>query len=325
MDGLTIVAYQRPSRRDDDGAQGKFVHPDLTAKGEPRATVVPGPLRTLWFNTGTLCNLACAGCYIESSPRNDGLSYLSRTDVQQFLDEVRREHPDIEEIGFTGGEPFMNPEIMAMLEDALAAGYRVLMLTNAMLPLKHCWQRLLDLRVEYQDRLSLRVSLDHFTAERHEEIRGARSWAPAMEGLKWLSDHGFAIAVAARQIGPEDDQAYRDGFAKLFTTQRIAIDAYDPHRLVLFPEMNVAAEVPEITERCWSILGKNPADMMCAASRMVVKRKGDATPAVVACTLLPYDRQFEMGRTLSEALRPVRLNHPHCAKFCVLGGASCSA
>ena len=57
---------------------------------------------------------------------------------------------------------------------------------------------------------------------------------------------------------------------------------------------------------------------------MVVKRRGAAAPAVVACTLLPYDPQFELGATLAEAARPVALNHPHCAKFCVLGGAACS-
>ncbi|HBV56548.1 MAG TPA: radical SAM protein, partial [Rhodobacteraceae bacterium] len=59
--------------------------------------------------------------------------------------------------------------------------------------------------------------------------------------------------------------------------------------------------------------------------RMVVKRKGASAPSVVACTLLPYDLQFDLGETLAEAERPVALNHPHCAKFCVLGGASCSA
>jgi hypothetical protein len=57
---------------------------------------------------------------------------------------------------------------------------------------------------------------------------------------------------------------------------------------------------------------------------MVVKRKGQARPAVVACTLLPYDPQFELGHTLAEALGTVHLNHPHCARFCVLGGAACS-
>ena len=58
---------------------------------------------------------------------------------------------------------------------------------------------------------------------------------------------------------------------------------------------------------------------------MVIKRRGAERPAVLACTLLPYSPEFELGDTLAEAERPVTLNHPHCAKFCVLGGASCSA
>jgi hypothetical protein len=57
---------------------------------------------------------------------------------------------------------------------------------------------------------------------------------------------------------------------------------------------------------------------------MVIKRRDAETPAVVACTLLPYDHEFELGTTLREAAGPVALNHPHCAKFCVLGGAACS-
>jgi hypothetical protein len=64
---------------------------------------------------------------------------------------------------------------------------------------------------------------------------------------------------------------------------------------------------------------------MCATSRMVVKRRGATRPAVVACTLIPYDAQFELGHRLADAAGRVKLNHPHCAKFCVLGGSSCSA
>ena len=64
----------------------KFRDPLTTAKGETRATVALRALETLWFNTGTLCNLTCRNCYIESSPRNDRLSYLTREDVRAYLD-----------------------------------------------------------------------------------------------------------------------------------------------------------------------------------------------------------------------------------------------
>jgi hypothetical protein len=93
---------------------------------------------------------------------------------------------------------------------------------------------------------------------------------------------------------------------------------------MIFPEMDARVDVPEITEACWGILGKSPADIMCATARMVVKHKGAARPTVVACTLLPYDPQFDLGRTLAAARDSVQLNHPHCAKFCVLGGATCA-
>ena len=110
----------------------------------------------------------------------------------------------------------------------------------------------------------------------------------------------------------------------LFAELGLAIDTRDPTRLVLFPEMDAHADVPEITEACWGILGKSPQSVMCASSRMVVKRHGQARPSVIACTLLPYEPGFDLGVTLAEASQRVRLNHPHCAKFCVLGGASCS-
>jgi pyruvate-formate lyase-activating enzyme len=303
----------------------KFSDPAWTADGQARATVVPVRLETLWFNTGTLCNIACRGCYIESSPRNDRLAYLTREEVRRFLDEGKREHPALREIGFTGGEPFMNPDIIGMLEDALVRGFRVLVLTNAMKPMEHRRTELLELRKRFSERLSLRVSLDHYTQAGHEFYRGARSWQPTLAGLRWLSSQGFDIAVAARMVWSEGEDELRAGFEALFREHAIRIDAADPGRLVLFPDMDGNCEVPEITEKCWGLLGKNPASVMCATSRMVEKRKGDAVPVVVSCTLLPYDERFTMGRSLGESLRPARLNHPHCAKFCVLGGASCSA
>jgi hypothetical protein len=83
--------------------------------------------------------------------------------------------------------------------------------------------------------------------------------------------------------------------------------------------------VPEITTACWDILKKSPDDQMCATERMIVKRKGSDAPVVLPCTLLAYDTQFELGNTLKEAQTVVPLNHVFCAKFCVLGGASCSS
>ncbi|MGZ9107005.1 MAG: radical SAM protein [Rhodoplanes sp.] len=310
--------------RSSGGSEAKFSDPDLTASGAPRARVPLSRLETLWFNTGTLCNLTCHNCYIESSPGNDRLVYLSRADMRGFLGEAAGWRPPPTEIGFTGGEPFMNPEILGMIEDALAVGFRALVLTNAMKPMQRLKAPLLGLARRHGERLTLRVSLDHYRPARHEELRGAGSWQPTIDGLTWLSANGFDVSVAGRTILGESDAELRAGFRCLFEALRVVIDTDDPARLVLFPEMEADADVPEITEDCWGILGKSPQSVMCATSRMVVKRKGAARPVVVSCTLLPYDEGFEMGASLAEAARPVKLNHRHCARFCVLGGASCS-
>jgi hypothetical protein len=302
----------------------KFRDPLVTANDETRAQVALQALQTLWFNTGTLCNLTCHNCYIESSPRNDRLAYLTRQEVSTYLDEIERERLPTTLIGFTGGEPFLNPDIAAMLGEVLSRGLRALVLTNAMKPMQRLERPLLALREAHGDRLTIRVSLDHYTSAVHEAERGRRSWAPAIDGLVWLARNGFAIDVAARRFSGESEADLRAGFARLFAVLGVEVDASDPVRLVLFPEMDASRDVPEITTSCWRILDKSPADVMCSSARMVVKRKGAASPAVLACTLLAYDPQFELGSTLIEAARPVSLNHPYCASFCVLGGAACS-
>ncbi|MGI9422544.1 MAG: radical SAM protein [Hyphomicrobiaceae bacterium] len=314
---------------------GKFADPNWTAKGERRAEVALDQLETLWINTGTLCNIECVNCYIESSPSNDRLEYITAGEVTELLDEIKTLRLDTREIAFTGGEPFMNPQFLDMLEDSLQREFSVLVLTNAMQPMQRPRSKkgLLKLRDTFGDRLTLRVSLDHYSKILHESERGEKTWARAISGLDWLSEHGFSLAIAGRTCWNEDEASSRQGFAQLIAEHRWSIDPDNPTQLMLLPEMDGKHDVPEITTECWSILGKQPRDMMCASSRMIVKRKGTDKPTVVPCTLLPYEPDFEMGSTLAASLTAdtgmfakgaVKLCHAHCAKFCVLGGGSCS-
>jgi hypothetical protein len=305
----------------------KFKNPNVTAKGETRASVGLKRLETLWFNTGTLCNITCGNCYIESSPTNDRLAYLTVGEMQAYLDEADTLGQRPKTVAFTGGEPFMNPDMAAMAELALSRGHDTLILTNAMKPMMRprVQASLTELRKRFGDRLTLRVSLDHWRPDLHDEERGLGSFEETLVGLRWLRDQGIRMDIAARLRWGESDADMRAGFGALFEHEGLAIDAADHAALVIFPEMDARADVPEITVDCWRILNKSPDDVMCATSRMVVKRKGASRPAVLACTLLPYDPQFELGPDLGAALAPVKLNHPHCAKFCVLGGGSCKA
>jgi sulfatase maturation enzyme AslB (radical SAM superfamily) len=314
---------------------GKFSDPDWTAKGEPRARIGLQRLETLWINTGSLCNIECVNCYIESSPANDRLAYFTLEDAAALFDEIEQLRLGTSEIGFTGGEPFMNPEMLAMVETALKRGFKVLILTNAMQPMmrKQIKQGLLDLNSSYPGQLELRVSLDHYSERLHDMERGPGAFAKAIDGLDWLSANSFNIAVAGRTCWNEDEAEARRGYQALFSSHNWKIDPANHGQLILFPEMDETADISEITTACWSILGVKPSDMMCASSRMAVKRKGENTPAILPCTLLPFDAEFEMGSTLARSMSAdggafsqgaVKLNHPHCAKFCVLGGGSCS-
>ena len=171
---------------------GKFRDPSRTATGERRAAVPFAGLQTLWFNTGTLCNLRCANCYIESSPSNDALAYLLPAEAAAFLDEVERDRLPLREVGFTGGEPFMNPGLPDMLRDALRRGFRCLVLTNAMRPMLRHAAALAAIQAAHPGQLTLRVSLDHYAAPLHAAERGAGSFAKTLHGLAWLGAGGTA-------------------------------------------------------------------------------------------------------------------------------------
>ncbi len=306
---------------------GKFIDATMTSAGEPRARVSLSNPQTLWFNTGTLCNIECSNCYILSSPTNDALVYITADEVDAYLDQLETRNWGVREIAFTGGEPFMNPQMIEITEAALIRGYQVLVLTNAMAPMMRPRMRegLKRLNAAHPGQLTLRISVDHYRPDLHDAERGEGAFEKTLTGMKWLSENGFRMAVAGRSVFGDSDTDSRAGYAAFYAQHGFDIDAGDPAMTVLFPEMDENVEVPEITTACWDILGKSPDAVMCASSRMVVKRKGADRPAVLACTLLPYSPEFELGTTLAEAERDVSLNHPHCAKFCVLGGASCSA
>ena len=299
----------------------KFENKNLTADNKTRAFIESKKLKTLWFNTGTLCNLTCKNCYIESSPKNDRLAYLSFHEFKVFVNESIQNEMGTEEIGFTGGEPFMNKDILKMIKYSLDNGFKTLVLTNAMKPMMNNRKNLNKLN---HLNLSIRVSIDHYNKDKHEQIRGPNSWEPMIEGLKWLSENKFNYCLATRLMWDEDEETTRKNFKKFVDQYQLILDVENKSQLVTFAEMDEKQDTPEITTECWDILNKNPDTIMCSTSRMIVKKKGDENPSVIACTLLPYKQEFDLGDTLKESMKKIYLNHPHCSKFCVLGGSSCS-
>ena len=299
----------------------KFKEKLKTADGKDRAFVEISQLKTLWFNTGTLCNLTCSNCYIESSPKNDRLEYISFEEFKTFINESIQNELGTKEIGFTGGEPFMNKDIFKMIKYSLDNDFKTLVLTNAMKPMMNNKSQLLRLN---HLNLTIRVSIDHYTKEKHEEVRGPNSWEPMIDGLKWLSENSFNYCLATRLMWGEDEDTTRNNFQKFIDQFNLKLNSKSKIQLVTFAEMDVNQDTPEITTDCWKILNKEPETVMCSTARMIVKKKGEKLPSVIACTLLPYEKEFDLGKSLKESNQKVYLNHPHCSKFCVLGGSSCS-
>src|SRR5690606_36296789 len=102
-----------------------------------------------------------------------------------------------------------------------------------------------------------------------------------------LAANGVRFTIAGRTCWNESQAAARAGYEALFRARGYPVDASDPAALVLFPEMDASADVPEITTACWKILGVDPASVMCASGRMAVRRKGASRPEILPCTLLP--------------------------------------
>jgi molybdenum cofactor biosynthesis enzyme MoaA len=302
-------------------SDNKFKNQKVTADGSNRAFIEARNIITLWFNTGTLCNIECKNCYIESSPKNDRLVYLTFEEVKSFIDEALDKNLGTNEIGFTGGEPFMNKDIMKMIDYSLNKNFKVLVLSNAMKPMLNRTNELIKLN---HLNLTLRVSIDHYQKEKHEEIRGKNTYDAMLQGLKWLNENNFNYTLATRLLWDEKEEDLRKNFGTFIKNNNLRLDTNSPKELVTFAEMDEKIDTPEITTSCWDILNKDPNDVMCSWSRMVVRKKNSKSPSVIACTLLPYADEFDLGETLTNSLQKIYLNHKHCSKFCVLGGSSCS-
>ncbi len=299
-----------------------FLNKKFTLEGKARAFVKLEKLDTLWFNTGTLCNLKCKGCYIESSPTNNSLKYIKFKNFKDYINEVLEYKMNTKTIGFTGGEPFMNPDIIDMLRLSLKSGFKVLVLSNGLRPIEINFKRLIKL--PNLKNLTVRISIDHYEKCLHEKIRGNNTWNKLLNNIKWLYKNNFNITFASRLERNETEKEKRLGFDKLFKDLNLSIDANNKNFLVLFPPMNKNLPATEISQECWGVLKKDPNTIMCSSSRMIVHKKEDANTKVLACTLITKHKDFELGKELRNSKKFVYLNHPYCSQFCVLGNSSCS-
>lgn len=312
---MDATAATPPDEKSHTRSKPWYVTPD----GKPRGFIQSHALDELWLHTGTACNLACPFCLEGSKPGDQRLQLMRFDDAKPFIDEALA--LGVKQFSFTGGEPFINRDMVRILDYALQ--YRpCLVLTNATEPLIKRIPQLAPLR-NHNCELQFRVSLDHFEASRHDAGRGEGMFALALKGLRSLHEMGFALSIA-NQIVPDLPPSE---VAKRFAAVLRAAGLPENLSRIEFPEFHPPAtevSTPQITQGCMTDYQTEQSrrEFMCAFSRMVVKI--DGRTKVYACTLVDDDPDYALGETLAESLQvPVSMKHHRCYS-CFRFGASCS-
>ena len=272
----------------------------------------------LWFQVaGTLCNYTCAHCFISCHPKNREFGFLSLDQVRQRLEESQS--LGVKEYYFTGGEPFLHPQMTEILITTLEYGPATV-LTNASV-FKESWlERLAAAEPQSLLSLEIRVSLDGFTAKTNDPNRGAGTFVRTVRGIEQLARFGFLpIITAARTWRMEEEHAVIGGFLRLLRER-----GYERPRLKILPTLKLGAEVqrnsgylPEERVTAEMLQDFNQGQLVCAHSRIVTDR------GVHVCPILIEAPDSLLGSTLAEAQRPFPLAHGACFT-CWQYGAICS-
>jgi AdoMet-dependent heme synthase len=286
--------------------------------GEPTPEVALESLDELWFQVaGTLCNLACTHCFISCSPRNAEFGFLGLEAVRERLAEARA--AGVKEYYFTGGEPFLNPEMPAILEETLRQGPATV-LTNGTVLRDALVDDLRSIAEGSRYSFEVRISIDGHSRAMNDAIRGQGAFDGAVRGLRLLARAGFLPILTAVQTWNDaetpsvlralEDLLRSAGCSrpriKLMPTLRIGMEALRTRGYL--PEERVTREMME---------GYDPGQLLCSRARMVTDR------GVAVCPILIETPGAHLGRTLEEADRPFAIGHDACWT-CWAHGAICS-
>ena len=295
-------------------------------------------LDTLWFQVGgTLCNLACTHCFISCSPTNHTHEMMRLEQVRRYLREAVE--LGVKEFYFTGGEPFLNPDMEAILAATLAVGPASVLTNGLLLDAARC-ARLAAMAEASPYSLDLRVSLDGYDAASNDAVRGAGTFERVLAGLRNLAAAGLNPVVTVTEVCAEAavDSGKQRFFAllaglgltrprlKVLPVFKIGAEAkrgggYESWQRLRDGELQPAAlDVPAVPgasaapgapapETAWDHL-------QCSSCRMVTDQ------GVWVCPILVNEPEARMGETLADALGPYPLRHAACWT-CHVYGVSC--
>jgi MoaA/NifB/PqqE/SkfB family radical SAM enzyme len=294
-------------------------------------------LDDLWIMQGSLCDLKCKHCYTGSSPTNDRLQQIAFNELEPHL--VAAAAHGVERIYFTGGEAFVNEDVLRGRAERNEEFLRSLtfaleiapveILTNARRHIRAHYDALRKLHDRHGERLKVRVTLESPAAEAHDELRGKGTFVQTVETVRQLCEMGFVPVITAERplLSIAGDPEIAAAFQALFALP-VEVNMIDNllemgHRLVQLSHLGrtPSAEV-FVTNNCFGILGKPPESLMCHFSRCIMKLDGRLR--YYPCPVIYDDLRFDLGGTLQESWQPVYVAHKNCYDYCLKGGgASC--
>jgi len=288
---------------------------DATTHDAPRVAL--DFLDTVWFQvSGTLCNLACRHCLVSASPTNRTHDHMSLASVREYLGEAA--DLGAREFYFTGGEPFLNPEMEAIVEASLAVGPVTVLTNGLLLDCGRC-ERLRALAEGSDYSMDLRVSLDGWDAASNDPIRGQGSFARVLRAVGNLIEVGInpVLTVTEACEGVARDEG-KTRFLEMLRGLGI-----DKPRLKVLPLFKIGAESDRGGGYAdWQRLrdgddaGAGWGHLQCSSCRMVTAR------GVWVCPILVNEPEGKMGQRLVDTLEPYPLGHQACWT-CHVQGASC--
>lgn len=276
-------------------------------------------VETLWFQVaGTLCNLMCGHCLVSANPTN-------KTHLMMTLEEVKRHLKEADELGvreyyFTGGEPFMNRDMLPILEETLKYG-PANVLTNGTFIDERLATRLRHLYNNSPYSLELRISLDGTTEESNDPIRGAGTFKRILRGIQNLAGVGINPVVTVTEAAPELEKEGKKGREKFFELiQSLGIKQPRMKILSLFhigeEESRSCGYKKNETLKGMHLTPDELMKLQCTTSRIITHE------GAWVCPILVNDPGARMGDTLKDALRPFLLDRGACYT-CHAFGVTC--
>ncbi len=291
-------------------------HPPVLTSPDPPELDMDA-LDTLWLQvTGTLCNIACLHCFITCGPKNHQHEMMTVEQVCNTLIEAQQQ--GVREYYFTGGEPFLHPNIRALILMTLAQG-PLSILTNGILIDDEMAAWLGDVFRDAPYSLDLRVSLDGYTAEDNDPIRGNGTFERIIAGIKRLASHGVNPVITVTEVRPGMGQAHERATFINFV-RSLGIDKPRLKFLVPFLIGREERRTRGYTENELLHEGDlQPGEaqkLQCSSCRIVTD------DGVYPCPLLINTPGAKMGTSLRDGLQPIKLAWQPCYT-CHVYGVTC--